>query len=149
MTPSDFFLFATACGKAAGDRPDLSPGTLPAEGFTVTRDSDGATVHLSHSGVSVGAPTEAVATCRVSPYDLLARVLRRVGAVGPAVEDIVIEETAALLAGEVVDSKGIEAAVERLKKEAAAKLPKVPRAGAVQVKGAAVTFSTASAAAAK
>jgi hypothetical protein len=152
MTPSDFFLFATACGKAAGDRPDLSPGTLPAEGFTVTRDSDGATVHLSYSGVSVGAPTEARATVSLSRFGLVARCLARTGCTREAILALVAEEAAAELRGEHGDA-ATEAAITELAegvcKALAATLPTKPRAGAVQVKGAAVTFSTASAAAAK
>jgi hypothetical protein len=60
------------------------------------------------------------------------------GAVGPAAEAILAEELAALLSGEEVDCKGLEATAKRLATTFAAKLPKVARVGAISVKGAAV-----------
>jgi hypothetical protein len=134
------FLSSVVIAKAAGERPELAPQSIGPVCLDVTGEIDGQPVafQVIADGIGIGAPTEATATCRVSTYDLLARVLRRVGCTGPAVEAIVLDETAALLRGDAVDSKGIEAIVARLQKEAAASLPKVPRAGAVSVRGAAI-----------
>jgi hypothetical protein len=132
------FLLGAIVAKAVGERPELAPAALGAADLRLVGTVGGVAVDLDiHcDGIAVGGATEAVATCKVGTYDLAARLLRRMGCVGPAAEAIVAEELAALLSGETVDVTGIEATVKRMQATFAAKLPKVARAGAVSVKGA-------------
>ena len=132
------FIAATTIAKAAGERPALEAGELGPVCLRVTGTAAGQAVDftVTASAVTVGAATSAVATCKVGTFDLAARLLRRMGCVGPAAEAILVEELAALLSGEEVDSAGLEATAKRLQAAFAAKLPKVAKVGALAVKAA-------------
>ena len=132
------FIAAAAISKAAGERPALKAGDLGPVCLRVTGTAAGEPVDftVTADAVVVGAATSAVATCKVGTFDLAARLLRRMGCVGPAAEAILVEELAALLSGEEVDSAGLEATAKRLQATFAAKLPKVAKVGALTVKAA-------------
>lgn len=146
------FLLASIINKAAGDRPDLAPASYGAADLRLTGTVGGVAVDLDiHAdGITVGATTEAVATCQVSMYGVLARALRSAGCTREAIAAIVTEATAAELRGEVDPvAAEIEASVAALRKSFAAALPKVERAGAVSVKGARIVAVDDAAMAAK
>jgi hypothetical protein len=151
MTPNAHFLAAATIAKAAGERPALEAGDLGPVCLRVTGHAAGEAVDFTVTAdtVTVGAASMATATCKVGTFDLAARLLRRMGCVGPAAEAILVEELAALLGGEEGDSAGLEATAKRLQAAFAAKLPKVPRAGAVTVKAAALVVADDAAMAAK
>ena len=134
------FIAATTIAKAAGERPALEAGDLGPVCLRVVGTAAGQPVDftVTASAVVLGAASMATATCKVGTFDLAARLLRRMGCVGPAAEAILVEELAALLSGEEVDSAGLEATAKRLQATFAAKLPKVAKVGPLSVKGAAI-----------
>ena len=94
---------------------------------------------LAYDGVTVGAASLATATCSVSLYGVLARALRYAGCTREAVARLITEATAAELRGDAdgdADGDAVKAQVEALRAAFAVALPRVPRAGAVSVKGA-------------
>jgi hypothetical protein len=144
------YLLGALVAKAAGERPELLPASYGAADLRLVGAVGGVSVDLNiHAdGIAVGGSTEAVATCQVSMYGVLARALRSAGCTREAIAALVTEATAAELRGEV-DPIGaeIEASVAALRKSFAASLPKVARAGAVSVKGARLSLPVAAEAA--
>lgn len=148
MNDTAIYLLAAAADKAAPTRPDLLPGKLPGASFEVRNLATGETVTLAYDGVTVGAGSLATATCSVSLYGVLARALRYAGCTREAVARLITAATAAELRGDapVVDveddgaktdaATALREQVEALRAAFAVALPRVPRAGAVSVRGA-------------
>lgn len=146
------FIAAATIAKAAGGRPALEAGDLGPVCLRVVGTAAGQPVDftVTADAVTVGAaPKPSPATCKVGTYDLAARLLRRMGAVGPAVERILVEELSALLSGEQVDSEEVEAISERVRAAFAANLPKVHKVGSLSVKAASLLAADDAAMAAK
>jgi len=101
--------------------------------------------------LTVGAASLATATCSVSMYGVLARALRYAGCTREAVARLVTEATAAELRGDAdadAEAAAVKAQVEALRAAFALALPRVPRAGAVSVRGARFVAAEAAAEAA-
>jgi len=143
MTDTTLFLLATAAGKAGPERPPLPAGKLagaqwairPIEGGTASL-APGETL-LAFDGATVGAPSMATPTASVSLFSVLARALKHAGCTRDAIAAIVVKATAAELAGETdPDAEQIEEQIKALRAAFAANLPKVPRVGALTMRGA-------------
>lgn len=148
MTTNDTalaFLAAAAFVKGAGERPALEQGDHGDVDLQVAGRVGGQAVylHVTADSVKVGAPSEATATCSVSMYGVLARALRLAGCTRDSVARLVTEATAAELRGEEdPEAAAVKATVEQLRAAFAVALPRVPRVGALTIKGARVTDAT-------
>lgn len=127
LSPADILALSSAVNDAAvkAARKGVAPGVYPVD----------VSVRITGS-LSVGAPCEAVATCRVSMYGVLARALESAGCTRDSIARIVTDAVAAELRGEATPlAEQLEAQVEELRQRFAAELPKVARSGAVSGRG--------------
>jgi hypothetical protein len=148
------FLLCTAAGKAAPPRPALPAGKLAGAQWAI-RPVTGGTAALApgetllaFDGATVGAGHDQTPTVSISMLGVLARVLLSTGATQHSMKKLITAAAAAQLAGDPIPpltgaepgDPGTELAVEALIKgirdDFAATLPKVPRAGAITIRGA-------------